>query len=121
MREHENPDGELKREILIGVLTGDQMTDIINRALTGVIFLKHRGRSPGERRKDTSRKYYECERNKIYVPTIVVANNSAFIFLLILIRLINSSHSCIVTGSNAFLILTAEYVMQDDISERLVK
>ena len=51
MRGHENPDGELTTEILIDVLTRDQMTDIFNKVLPGVIFLKHWGRSPGERRK----------------------------------------------------------------------
>ena len=51
VREHVDPDGEFGTARLIHVQTGDQTADIFTKALTEVVFEKHRSRSLGERRK----------------------------------------------------------------------
>ena len=50
VREHEDPDGKIETAWLIHVRTGYRTADIFTKALTGVIFEKHRSRSLGERR-----------------------------------------------------------------------
>ena len=48
---YDDPDGEFMTARLIRVQIGDQTADIFTKALIGVIFEKHRGRSLGEGRK----------------------------------------------------------------------
>ena len=64
VREHVDPDGEFGTARLIHVRIGDQTADIFTKALTGVIFEKHRSRSLGERRKASTAvaKDNKCKR-----------------------------------------------------------
>ena len=66
VREHVDPDGEFGTARLIYVRTGDQTADILTKALTGVIFEKHRSRSLGERRKASTEvaKDNKCKRRR---------------------------------------------------------
>ena len=51
VREHVDPEGELRTATLIHVRTGDQSADLYTKALTGPTFKEHRERNLGERRK----------------------------------------------------------------------
>ena len=53
VREHVDPDGELKTAVLVHVKSEDQSADIFTKALTGPLFASHRERNLGEKRKST--------------------------------------------------------------------
>jgi hypothetical protein len=51
VREHVDPEGELRTAQLIHVRTGDQSADLYTKALTGAPFETHRERKLGEKRR----------------------------------------------------------------------
>ena len=53
MREHVDPDGELKTAVLVHVKSEDQSADIFTKTLTGPLFASHRECNLGEKRKST--------------------------------------------------------------------
>jgi len=64
VREHVDPDGDLRTAQLIHVRTGDQSADLYTKALTGPTFDAHRERNLGERRKPSSEVAEESQRKR---------------------------------------------------------
>jgi hypothetical protein len=64
VREHVDPDGELKTARLIHVRSHSQSADMYTKSLTGDLFIEHRNRNLGEKKKSSTEVAEENRRKK---------------------------------------------------------
>ena len=64
VREHVDPKGELRTAMLFHVDSADQSADMYTKALTGPLFIEHRARNLGEKRRSSGAVIERAQRKR---------------------------------------------------------